>query len=1208
MAELQKKPGYKPAEAEDRDLQTLMALPQMERAAFMEKLKAQANKFPLKVREMGERQTHHETYTLPGGENYREILLHTPMPKGEGFPGVPQHFGGMPNILASIRVKDRVSPEGKKMLHIEEIQSDWHQEGREKGYINKEELKAAEKHLKQAAKRSKQAAKAINDFSGRIPNDMYMQYMSLNGQVQQAMKQLAAIKAAGVSYGPHAKDWHELALKAMIQHAAENGYDQIGVTPGAEQAKRFSLSQRVGELLHDKDDASLTVRDPNGEVIHHEKQVTPDRMKALVGKETAEKLLQSPVNSSQYMLRGKDLEFGGEGMKGFYDRMVPSFLNKFGKKHGVQVALNGQTIEKPSSTNPNNLTLPGYKAAAVPTTTLHTFDITPEMREDVVKNGIPRYAEGGEVSDDDYRGSHQAPGPHFGAQMHDVSGNGMYPKDFYSSSGLRYYADASDPTDRDAYNKVSRVKGKPNEMVFIHRAIPTSVYNDALKQEAPLKHMIRKGDWVAINKEYAKLHGDSVLKGDYKIASMRVPAKHVWTNADSIHEWGYHPEEANSGIIHKAEGGSMNIPSLEQMKALLMAQKPQYTGLMQLQSVGANEAPSLNVKAYLPPHGQNEMTDMPVGGVDIDPMQPGSQFMQPPPQQPQQGGQPQAGQPQAGGAPPQGQPAPDNGSNILQMTPQGQAMAAMRPTPQPQAMADGGGVSGSGGLQVNIPLTVGSGGSGGGQLGGLGGLGEMPKMGQFPQPSALGEMAGGTDASPLLPQPLTKQADSQSNPQDMLQQMMKAFKNAQQSTQAPDVNQTTGNNKLEGITGMATGGGVQGYASKGYVKHEPLKPHPEVGTRFKATPQGNLAQRQKFNIEDYEGKGSIVPIPYDATTRDNLVNEVSGHTLQKGLLTEGGNDYSLEPTHMAQNIGGASNLGIAGRVQKRVDQAAKEHEGNVLLMPNTMSEDAENFSHHPTTIVLDLMQQRKLNKKTLKALSDDLRSQHELNSKGEKEYPYKNFVGYDHPELANQIRYGGRGLKASAGDLRKKMMQRLGQVNIQKLLDYNLGDLKAAILDPDLATDPKAYMGHTVVKAQAGAPLRLSKHSAYDTDYTGTNIGGMGNRPLEIVMPDVYSEIDAELLQRPKKVEKTTSQKRAQVVGALEKRKERFAQPINARVINNAGLYEEGLKNGEFDPKNVESVLAYFKRKGGFKKGGKVKLHSDQDTMMLELSRKKKAK
>ena len=66
--------------------------------------------------------------------------------------------------------------------------------------------------------------------------------------------------------------------------------------------------------------------------------------------------------------------------------------------------------------------------------------------------------------------------------------------------------------------------------------------------------MIIPGDWVAISKQYAKDHGESVLQGKYKVASMRVPAKHVWTNGDSIHEWGYHPDKKASGgkvAIHK---------------------------------------------------------------------------------------------------------------------------------------------------------------------------------------------------------------------------------------------------------------------------------------------------------------------------------------------------------------------------------------------------------------------------------------------------------------------------------------------------------------------------------------------------------------------------------------------------------------------------------------------------------------------------------
>jgi hypothetical protein len=449
MAELQKKPGYKPAEAEDRDLQTLMALPQMERAAFMEKLKAQANKFPLKHRELTGGQTHHEQYTLPGGENYREILLHTPKeergyqtPNGaffteqdladpivrktvekvglvphtrvtNRFEGVPHHFGGMPNVLASIRVKDRTTPEGKKMLHLEEIQSDWHQQGREKGYKTsgaQKEFEDYQKHL--IAEHGiddddRNEAGLVFDIRDNASPEEFKKYTELRNRVNSEKE--------NVPYGPHGKDWHELALKAMIQHAAENGYDQIGITPGAEQAKRFSLSKQVGSVSYNPETKHFQAFKPNRETITNEKGATPERIQALIGKEAAAKLLQAPKTMGHHYLEGENLDIGGEGMKGFYDRMVPSFLNKFGKKHGVQVQ-QGRLLGNPSERGDAaealgvaHIPLAGMAPEQVAAFNqrldehnakpVHTFDITPQMREDVLKNGIPRYAEGGEVDD-----------------------------------------------------------------------------------------------------------------------------------------------------------------------------------------------------------------------------------------------------------------------------------------------------------------------------------------------------------------------------------------------------------------------------------------------------------------------------------------------------------------------------------------------------------------------------------------------------------------------------------------------------------------------------------------------------------------------------------------------------------------------------------------------------------------------------------------
>lgn len=425
MTELSKKPGYKPAEAEDRDLQMLMALPQMQRAEFMEKLKAQANKFPLKMRELGEGQTHHDQYTLPGGENYREILLHTPnqtqekikelsnqlqapmlMPEkiraiqkelaslrqmpDDSFGGNPAHFGGMPNILASVRVKDRMSPEGKKILHLEEIQSDWHQQGREHGYLPKDlnaQIKAAKAEKKMMDRYLKDADE---DSSGMVYGE-YGRMVDDHQAATEKLDRLEQLKEEGVPHGPHAKDWHELALKAMIQHAAEKGYDQIAVTPGAEQAKRFGLSKQVGSVSYHPETQHFQAFKPNRETITNEKGATPERVKALIGKEAAEKLMQAPKQMGHHYLEGNDLDMGGEGMKGFYDKMVPTFLNKFGKKHGVQVQPGAITVPEGIESGWATKVKPAYEAP------VHTFDITPQMRDDVVKNGIPRYAEGGDV-------------------------------------------------------------------------------------------------------------------------------------------------------------------------------------------------------------------------------------------------------------------------------------------------------------------------------------------------------------------------------------------------------------------------------------------------------------------------------------------------------------------------------------------------------------------------------------------------------------------------------------------------------------------------------------------------------------------------------------------------------------------------------------------------------------------------------------------
>lgn len=139
---------------------------------------------------------------------------------------------------------------------------------------------------------------------------------------------------------------------------------------------------------------------------------------------------------------------------------------------------------------------------------------------------------------------------------------------------------------------------------------------------------------------------------------------------------------------------------IERIKAEMMNR---FKGLNQLQSIGAEEAPSMGIKAYVPPAGRPDngqmpvggvdtsQGDLPVGGIDMSRGQPGNQLMpNPAGQQPGMDQVPQGdkiGTMDGTGMPPNPNANPNQmGSNILQMTPQGQAMAAMKP----QGLAKGG--------------------------------------------------------------------------------------------------------------------------------------------------------------------------------------------------------------------------------------------------------------------------------------------------------------------------------------------------------------------------------------------------------------------------------------------------------------------------------------------------------------------------------------
>jgi len=220
------------------------------------------------------------------------------------------------------------------------------------------------------------------------------------------------------------------------------------------------------------------------------------------------------------------------------------------------------------------------------------------------------------------------------------------------------------------------------------------------------KHVQNVAGVVARHKDFdqipnaAKHLADALSQGSYKfIEDPRIQS--------AIKQAGFsghyiNGKDGKQQIIRKAEGGAV-LP-IEQIKAQMMQK---FKGLGQLQSIGANEAPSMGIKAYVPTSGSRDaghmpvggidtaMGDLPVGGIDMSKQQPGQQLMPNAPPAPA-GAQPGMNQVPRGdkiptmdgtGMPPSPNSNPNQmGSNILSMTPQGQAMAALKP----QGLAKGG--------------------------------------------------------------------------------------------------------------------------------------------------------------------------------------------------------------------------------------------------------------------------------------------------------------------------------------------------------------------------------------------------------------------------------------------------------------------------------------------------------------------------------------
>lgn len=132
----------------------------------------------------------------------------------------------------------------------------------------------------------------------------------------------------------------------------------------------------------------------------------------------------------------------------------------------------------------------------------------------------------------DYKGQHTAPMKDSGKPIWNLSD--IYPDDFYSSNAARYYGHGENlGRDQMIVSQIQSMRNRPDKPITIYRAVPKDV---------PKGKGINVGDWVTTDRQYAKEHGQGALQGDYKIVKKTVKARDIFTNGDSIYEFGYDPQ------------------------------------------------------------------------------------------------------------------------------------------------------------------------------------------------------------------------------------------------------------------------------------------------------------------------------------------------------------------------------------------------------------------------------------------------------------------------------------------------------------------------------------------------------------------------------------------------------------------------------------------------------------------------------------------
>ena len=241
------------------------------------------------------------------------------------FISPAQHFA-QPDILVHVRFNERVGENGTRLLHIEELQSDWHQQGRKQGY------RPAIPGVADARLAFEEACDGRSE---------HPEVWRANNPAAAAILQQAEDFAEAVPNAPfkRSEEWSLLAVKRMVRWAAENGFDGLTWTTGAQQVERFNLGGNVAEATVKRvsDGWQLGLLSTDGRWLLRDDVVgSVDELVRCLGKEIADTAKDLSLGEKMDFAN-VNKPFGGEGLRLFYDRILPKTVSAWAKQFGAKI-------------------------------------------------------------------------------------------------------------------------------------------------------------------------------------------------------------------------------------------------------------------------------------------------------------------------------------------------------------------------------------------------------------------------------------------------------------------------------------------------------------------------------------------------------------------------------------------------------------------------------------------------------------------------------------------------------------------------------------------------------------------------------------------------------------------------------------------------------------------------------------------------------